>query len=274
MNPELSLRVFQPAAPLRGVVHSLWTLQGRCEVASPQLLVPNGCVGLVLNFGAPMEQLAEGRCDRLASRTLVMGEVTRPVTVRSQGTVDLLGVRFWPAAARWFLDAPMSQVVDGIADESPLCAALARALARDVRAAGAAERRRRLEAALIERLGAVPCRRTAVDEAVRLLVASDGRLRIDALARTLDVHRRGLERQFAREAGIGPKRLAGVLRFDRALRAGHQPEVDWAAVSADCGYFDQSHLIRDFRRFTGASPTQGLGGEAPSLTAMALTAGG
>jgi AraC-like DNA-binding protein len=47
-----------------------------------------------------------------------------------------------------------------------------------------------------------------------------------------------------------------VRRFQRALRlVGQGRPVQWAAVAADGGYFDQAHFIRDFRAFSGLNPS-------------------
>ena len=64
---------------------------------------------------------------------------------------------------------------------------------------------------------------------------------------------------FAREVGMTPKLYSRVRRFNRALRMVHRREdVDWTDVALACGYFDQSHLIRDFRAFAGLSPSSYL----------------
>src|SRR5262249_21659689 len=65
--------------------------------------------------------------------------------------------------------------------------------------------------------------------------------------------------------GLRPKTAARVIRFDRArrvlernARAG-RPNV--AGVAAECGYFDQAHLIRDWQQFTGLAPTEWIAAE-------------
>jgi AraC-like DNA-binding protein len=65
------------------------------------------------------------------------------------------------------------------------------------------------------------------------------------------------ERQFRRrcleESGLAPKHLCRVLRFRRACELGERG-LPWGLIAAEAGYFDQAHLIRDFREFTGATP--------------------
>lgn len=64
------------------------------------------------------------------------------------------------------------------------------------------------------------------------------------------------------ELGLTPKTVARILRFEHA----HQLAVDddplsWAQISAVAGYADQAHLVRDWREFTGRSPTEWRRGE-------------
>lgn len=80
---------------------------------------------------------------------------------------------------------------------------------------------------------------------------------VAAVARALGLSERQLERRFLRQVGITPKRFASLRRFERAValaaRSGSLTEV-----ALEAGYYDQSHFIRDFRRYTGASPGSAL----------------
>ncbi|MGH8930211.1 MAG: helix-turn-helix domain-containing protein, partial [Egibacteraceae bacterium] len=69
-----------------------------------------------------------------------------------------------------------------------------------------------------------------------------------------------LARRFADEVGLTPKRFARVRRFQRLLVAAGDAAraaagVDWARLASECGYYDQAHLIHDFRAFSGMSPS-------------------
>uniref|UniRef100_UPI00313C1719 helix-turn-helix domain-containing protein n=1 Tax=Pseudoduganella sp. OTU4001 TaxID=3043854 RepID=UPI00313C1719 len=91
------------------------------------------------------------------------------------------------------------------------------------------------------------------------LEASGGALRVETLAASLGVSRQYLAGQFRDHVGLAPKLFARICRF-RATRTAALAAApgshgrDWASLALDSGYFDQSHLIRDFHDFTGASP--------------------
>jgi methylphosphotriester-DNA--protein-cysteine methyltransferase len=62
--------------------------------------------------------------------------------------------------------------------------------------------------------------------------------------------------RFRQQVGLRPKTAARLVRFDEVSRRldRHRP-LDWGQLAADVGYADQAHLIRDFREFTGSTPT-------------------
>jgi AraC-like DNA-binding protein len=104
---------------------------------------------------------------------------------------------------------------------------------------------------------------------VRLAVAAAHRLEsasIGAVAAELGASERSLRRAFHDAVGMGPKAYAKLTRFHRALAAARgAAHVDWARIAVEAGYFDQSHLITDFRQLTGVTPRALLGELLPRL---------
>jgi AraC-like DNA-binding protein len=91
-------------------------------------------------------------------------------------------------------------------------------------------------------------------EGATLVLRRGGAIRVGELQKALGWSRRHIERVFIDSIGVSPKRFAGIVRFrraERALRDGRAP----ADVALHYGYFDQSHLANDFRRFSGTSPS-------------------
>jgi AraC-like DNA-binding protein len=93
---------------------------------------------------------------------------------------------------------------------------------------------------------------TAVEKALRFLDDGHG---LDEAAAAANLSVRQFRRRCAELTGISPRHLARILRFRKACQmAGQATRPDWAGIACDAGYFDQAHLIRDFREFAGATP--------------------
>lgn len=89
------------------------------------------------------------------------------------------------------------------------------------------------------------------------LVSTRGRARVAALADELGWSRRRLVAHFREQVGLPPKAAGRLIRFEHARALAERAErPDWARIAYDCGYYDQSHLNRDFRQFAGTTPTE------------------
>jgi AraC-like DNA-binding protein len=119
--------------------------------------------------------------------------------------------------------------------------------------------------------GSVRGPRPEVVEAWRLLTATRGRIRIGELAERVFLSRRRLSTLFVAELGITPKEAARTMRFTHAVsRIGQGVRggaLDLAALAAECGFADQSHLDREFRAFAGTSPSGWIAEEFPNIQA-------
>jgi AraC-like DNA-binding protein len=81
-------------------------------------------------------------------------------------------------------------------------------------------------------------------------------LSVSAVVERTGWSQRRLIEMFRNEVGMTPKLFSRIVRFQHVVRKVHlQPEVDWADIAVDCGYYDQAHFIHDFRAFSGFSPT-------------------
>jgi AraC-like DNA-binding protein len=222
-----------------------------------------------------------------------VGMMSRFIDVPAIVAVRTVAVRFLPGAASLFLGACLPALADTRAELALLWPrADAERLGDRLWSATLDDRARLalIESALLARLALTPvATRSAVAQASRLatttgrgrgdgagaalarqavaaIESSGGALRVDALAEAFGVSRQHLSAQFRAEVGLTPKLFARITRFRRATAAARAapPSVapasarpgapDWADLALACGYFDQSHLIRDFHDFAGASP--------------------
>jgi AraC-like DNA-binding protein len=124
-------------------------------------------------------------------------------------------------------------------------------------------------AAQADRAGRV---RPEVGEAWAWLARHRGAGTLNGLAQQVALSPRRLTTLFRAETGLSPKQAARLMRFEhakttvvRALTAGAPPNL--AQIAADCGYYDHSHLVRDFRQYTDVSPTAWLAEECRNIQA-------
>jgi AraC-like DNA-binding protein len=111
-----------------------------------------------------------------------------------------------------------------------------------------------LEAAIagrLERGASLDTRRQLVESAARRLESR----KVAAVAKDLGISERHLRRVFREEVGMSPKDFFSLVRFERALEAARRArDSSWSDIAVDAGYYDQAHLIADFRSIAGATP--------------------
>ncbi len=196
----------------------------------------------------------DGGLDILYSRDeglRVVGTMTAELRIDLPPGARTVGIRFRPGMAGALLEAAPGELTDRILDAESLWGRKAREMTRpldEARSSG------ECIGILLEGLRR-PGEPNTVQRAIEAIAQAHGTVDLDWVACQANLSARQFRRRCLDEAGLTPKHLCRVLRFRHAcaLAAGaEQPE--WAGIAADSGYFDQAHLIRDFREFTGATP--------------------
>jgi len=93
-----------------------------------------------------------------------------------------------------------------------------------------------------------------VEQALKLIHASGGTIRISKLAEELNTSQSPLEKRFRAVVGASPKKFAGIIRARRTLNALERNEQQWAELLLS--YYDQAHFIKDFKKFSSLTPEQ------------------
>jgi len=168
-----------------------------------------------------------------------------------------VSIRFKAAGAARFFDLAYDEIVDRVVDFAAFQPEFARAThERIAQCARHADRLAVMVAVLEERLTEESREDIFVRQACQYITQSDGACSVQELVRLIGFSERQLERKFRKQVGITPKILSRIMRFQKFLamtRASTSLTLADAAIA--CGYFDQSHFIRDFTRFSGVSPT-------------------
>lgn len=246
-----------PQAPLDRWVASLWFARGRLR-APAERVAPVGAAVLGLVLGAPIVQTPRNGTGEthVARRGFLLGPSDEPLLNRPLGDTWCVGVVATPVGcatafgvppatvrgqvvgAEAWTEAPRLRTLRTLDDPDELMDVVEDALRTTVRR-GAAR---------------VPRSIGAVEAVVAALEQEPGR-RVGDLAQEVGLSHAYLDRAFQHLVGLSPGTFARVVRMRRLLETLAEGEpVAWASVAVDHGWFDQPHLIRQFRRHTGVTP--------------------
>ncbi len=253
--PVEDFSVIQPAPALVPYVKNYWLLKTAGDSAVART-VPTGMMNLIFHRGQRLLSVHE---KTLHPRAFLSGQERAFADLLYDGQVDMISVVFRPAGVRAFFDLPMG-LVKGL-----------RLTAGDLEDKELASLENSLTATednlicimLIERFLLNRLMRLAehnlqrVNTAIRLI--NSGEANVSALADAACLSNKQFDRVFTEYVGAHPKEFSRTIRFQRALhKLETDPTISWAALAADCGYFDQSHMIRDFRALSGYTPGEYL----------------
>ncbi|MFB4318145.1 DUF6597 domain-containing transcriptional factor [Actinomadura sp. 21ATH] len=251
-----------PAPPLDRFIDDVYCLTG--EPRHPRMNVPPmPSAHLFINLGGPARLWDSDPSVPPAVLTdgWFMGLWTRRFLVEYPPNVRLVGVHFKPWGLSPFIDMPATELRDRWV---PVDAVWRRSVDRIRDQVGAfgtsTEILRALETELLSRLaGAPPHGLDLVRHAGGRLEASHGTLPVGALTGAAGVSGNHLATLFKSHVGVTPKRVARIYRFARLiLSVDALRPVDWSELAQTAGYFDRAHFSREFKDFTGHTPTEYL----------------
>ncbi|HEU0302855.1 MAG TPA: helix-turn-helix domain-containing protein, partial [Longimicrobium sp.] len=188
---------------------------------------------------------------------VAVGARCEPSLIHVAGRVEHVTVTLQPGGMAALLGIPAGELA---AHDVPLDALwgprAAEALERLAAVPPTLERAAAMERVLLEMLAArAPRPDPAAAEAVRMIERTRGRIRVRELAAALGIGERRLEQVFHRNVGLAPKPVCRIARFRSTVaRLRREPHRAWTELAYDGGFYDQSHLVNEFRALAGLAP--------------------
>jgi AraC-like DNA-binding protein len=214
---------------------------------------------LVLNLSDDVIRVCDSvQPERLArfSGAIISGPYTQGLMIDPMEHSTILGIHFRPGGALPFLGIRADDLQNMHLDLETLWGSRAAELRERLCALPTARQRfALLEETLLTLLRSRPCRHPAVSIALSVFDQSDGTAVVQEVSRRIGLSQRRFIEIFATEVGLTPKLYCRIRRFRKARELARSLTApDWAQIAQHCGYFDQSHLIRDFQAFAGLTP--------------------
>ncbi|HAZ11237.1 MAG: hypothetical protein A2X86_08305 [Bdellovibrionales bacterium GWA2_49_15] len=245
----MDYKEFLPNLGLAKYVECFWTMNSQTVIgaeAKPVRVLPDGCIDIIFDFAH--------------SKQYVVGTMERPLLVTVTGNVDMLGIRFKPGGSQPFLRFMARDCTDKRVDLECFWGQVGSELFDQVIGiTGANQRIAHMEKYLRQELNANSALCPYVQYSVAKIQELKGKISIKELERGTGICERQLERKFSKDIGVSPKAFARIVRFANIIKlAQSSPSSlppNWTHLALTHGYFDQSHLIREFKEFSGVTPS-------------------
>ncbi|MFD2872033.1 helix-turn-helix domain-containing protein [Mucilaginibacter ximonensis] len=252
---------FLPVAPLPVLapyVAKMYVFEsgGRLPEADRKLIVPNANLKLTLTYSNGIAATIAGQTYRQAEHQLSLtGLIDTPVNLdptedRSTGTII---IEFYPLGAYRFFKLPYGELQNQILDLQALLGPVVRTLQEQLGETETPEQKLELlQAFLLYRLSQTTAD-PIFDYCMGKITATNGLISVSQLEKETGYSSRWLHNKFSNHLGTGPKNLAELLRFKQVYQA--YTLDNQVKENIYQYYHDQSHFLKAFKRFTGATPT-------------------
>lgn len=250
-------KVIKPSPALAPYVQRYWILKMDTIFGMEQRIIPNGCMELMFCRGDRM-MFSSGNV--LHPVSYIKGQNTKFYDLLLTGKVNLISVSFTPLGMSAFSSVPISEFSYGCVDILDVNDGLLNNLSNRISETVDDETCIRLiEEFLIRRFNPIRdynCKRLS---AVIHAINNEKQIDVTTLSEVSCVSYRQFIRVFTEHVGLNPKEYLRIVRFQRALSImNKKPLISSIDLAFEAGYYDQSHLINDFKGFTGNTPLEYL----------------
>lgn len=255
----VKFQYYIPAYPLNQFVESMFYMNGFDPTHLADRRLPDGNVQLILELTDHPQFIYDNdtlKEIQACKRAWFSGFWTQPITIPSGRESELLVVQFHRGKAAPFLSPPMHLLHNQVVDAECVVNNGILGLREQLRNTPTVDQKLRLAEAhllshYVQRLQTQPC----VDWLIGQLEKQPENTLLNRFYQQIGYSQKHTIKLFKDQVGVSPKNFLRIMRFQKAiLEIEHNPDFSWIAVAHDCGYYDQSHFIADFKLFSGFTP--------------------
>lgn len=223
-----------------------------------QRIVPNGLCELIFYLGDRPE--SEDTQKSISENTVISGQLKEFYDLRVRGNLSLFSIIFQPYGLSLFFDLPLNELYNQNVPLKYLVRDKVNALEDQLSKEKTLSLRIRIvENFLIERLknSEKKYNITRIKNSIDTITREKGLVNIDNLAYEACLSRKQFERIFSELIGTTPKQFLKIVRFQNAIHEKSlSRELTLTELSYQCGYYDQSHMVNEFSKLSGMTPSQ------------------
>lgn len=249
------LKMFSPSGLLAPHVASYLVFEDDGGLKDlPMNIVPSGVPEIAVHYGDPCDSHLNYPGE--VKRGYIYGPHNRPGYFMARGMIKCMCVLFKPYGAFRVFGHPQVEMRNHAVNLDDLCGRDGGDITERITLAGTPEEKAAvMDSFLLRQHKKAKERPVCIDGALELILESKGSIKIREVCNRLEVNIKTLERRFKNSLGLTPKEFAAIVRVNHAYRlmkTGSRGDIQ--DIVFECGYYDQAHLINDFRQLTCFTP--------------------
>lgn len=250
-----------PGPPLGHFIRFFYYYEGVPADHKVDRFLPNGDTEILIDFhDTPQFIYDNDTLKEIQSchHVWASGVRTEPITIPAGNNASMMVIMFRKGAAAPFFPFPMDEISDCVFDADLIWGSGFGEL-REVLLSEKDIRKRfaLVEGFLLGRFQDRFAENACVDFAIGEMNRRPDALSIARMNGQIGYSQKHFTEMFRRRVGVTPKAYLKIMRFQHAIkRIAETADIDWAAMAAECGFYDQSHFINDFKHFSGFTPEQ------------------
>lgn len=223
--------------------------------------LPNGDTEILIDFHDTPQFIYDNTSLKeiqACNRVWASGLRTEPITIPAGNKSEMMVISFKKGMAAPFFPFPMNEIADAVVDADLVWSTDFGLLREQVLATkDISERFRIVEDFLIREFQSQMAINPCVAYAIREMTERPDAVNIARLNGEIGYSQKHFTEMFRRQVGVTPKSYLKIMRFQKAVRTiDIATDIDWGHISLECGFYDQSHFINDFKHFAGFTPEQ------------------
>lgn len=261
----MELQTFAPSDILKPYIKYYWLFT--TDQSINDAIYPSGYLELAINISEGVVVSVVNDRHIGMPPLEVLGQLTAPARIIAGKKTTLLVTRFYPHATSLFFPNRIADFTNDSVDLLDVFKADAVHLHdRMMDQRTLVQKIAVLDAFLVKQLIASKKNRSQVQllETICRYTGPDGEgPDIEKLAVQHGISARYIQKLFLDYIGITPKRFFNIRRFNKSLQLIRSSHTSLTDIAYECGYYDQAHFIKEFKSFTGVTPSRFL---QPALT--------
>ena len=253
-----------PPASLARYIRCFWVLEN--DEAYIYRSIADGSAEMVFHYNGVFDEIMPSLKIERSFTSGVHGQSRKVRRFIINKGFGIFGVYIYPFALAQLFSIPAPELSDEMPDIITMLGQEGKDLEEKIMLAKSNRERVNIMIPFFEkRLNAVEKANDAVEHVIKQVIQTNGMVNINSLADNCFLSRRQFERNFKDNAGFSPKLYARIIRFQSATKEYGNKHKSLTRIAYNCGYYDQSHFIHDFKEFSGFHPKEYFHGKPEGM---------